>query len=150
LKPIGIKWTASFGYLKHIGIKRTSISGYLNVFGIEELPVPGNRKNNRNKKTIGSDYFKNIKEPPGFMKELIIFWAVIWLFKKFRTRVIYQELGDVIFDNHGYISELDRVHFEITIDFYFYFSPVENFPFFDKEIGKILDFFSSVNSSKFC
>jgi hypothetical protein len=55
----------------------------------------------------------------------------------------------VIFDNHGYISELDRVHFEITIDFYFYFSPVENFPFFDKEIGKILDFFSSVNSSKF-
>jgi hypothetical protein len=59
-------------------------------------------------------------------------------FFKLRTRVIYQELGNVIFDNHGYIGELDRVCFEITIGF---FLPWRNFSiFFDKEIGKILDF----------
>ncbi len=84
------------------------------------------------------------------MKELIVFWAVIWLLKKLRTRVIYQELGNVVFDNRGYISELDRVCFEITIGFFFFFLFLwRNFAIFDKEIGKILDFFNSVNSSNF-
>ncbi len=47
----------------------------------------------------------------------------------------------MIFDNHGYISELDRVCFEITIGFFFFFSPGEILPFFDKEIGKFFGFF---------
>lgn len=172
LKNIGLKRTASSGYLKPSRIKW--VLGIWNPLESNEPAILGiwntsesknhqfrvskhlwnwriassrqSKKNNRIKKTIGPNYFKNIKEPPCFMKELIIFWAVIWLFQKLRTRVIYQELGNVVFDNHGYISELDRVCFEITMGlFYFFFS----LPRFRHFLTKKLDFFDSVNSSNF-
>jgi hypothetical protein len=34
-------------------------------------------ENNQNQTTTDSVYFKNLKEPPGFVKEPVGFWAVI-------------------------------------------------------------------------
>jgi hypothetical protein len=70
---------------------------------IEELPVLGTwKKINRNQTTVGSGCFKNLKEPPGPVKEpvkeLVVSWAVI----DFKKDWSLWWLGIWLFDNHDY------------------------------------------------
>lgn len=68
----------------------------LRVFGktrIKELPIPGIWKNQNQRATTSSGYFKTLKELPGFKKEPEGFWVVIWPFQDFGNRGYISERG---------------------------------------------------------
>jgi len=70
--------------------QRTTGCGYLKQFGIKEPPESGYVKKNQNQRTAGSGYFKNLKEPPGFVKEPAN------IFQFVGSHLIFQK-----FENHG-------------------------------------------------
>jgi len=65
-------------------------SGFCLYFKTREPPVPGFLGRNQNQRNHWFQYFKNLKESPGFTKELTVLQVVIWPFPNcLRTMVKY-------------------------------------------------------------
>jgi hypothetical protein len=75
--------------------KASSIPVFLSVSDTEDLLVVWK---NQNQRTASLGYFKTLKEPPGFMKESVVFWRLFWFFQ--------------ILENHDYVPKLVFGFFE--------------------------------------
>ncbi len=88
--------------------QRTTSSRYLKKFRIQQPPgLSILKKKKQIQRTFGSSYFKNVYEPPSFMKEpptndLVVLGRCLIFSKELRTVIINNKWVFDFFDNDDY------------------------------------------------